>query len=163
MNPDILFKSGLPGDENCYHQQHVQLMLDSFHRCTGDVLFNSTFLGVALAEEIFNAPFVLISHGIEKDPIFNYANQTALKLFGMTWQEFTHMPSRYSAEQPNRDERARLLAEVTSKGFISNYSGIRIAKDGSRFKIDKAVVWNLTDQKGKFFGQAAYFRNWRSL
>lgn len=37
------------------------------------------------------------------------------------WDEFVATPSRLSAEQVNREERARLLEQVSAKGFISNY------------------------------------------
>ena len=52
-------------------------------------------------------------------------------------------PSRLTAEAPNREERARLLAAVTTRGFIDDYSGIRISNTGRRFRIAQATVWNL--------------------
>lgn len=58
------------------------------------------------------------------------------------------MPSRLTAEAPNRAERARLLAEVTARGFIEDYSGRRISHTGQRFLIERATVWNLTDAEG---------------
>lgn len=39
-----------------------------------------------------------MSHGLEVDPVFNYANQCALDLFEMTWEDFIKLPSRLSAE-----------------------------------------------------------------
>ena len=32
--------------------------------------------------------------------------------------------------------------------FIDDYTGVRISASGRRFRIDKAVVWNLVDQEG---------------
>ena len=58
------------------------------------------------------------------------------------------MPSRLTAEAPDRAERARLLAEVTARGFIDDYSGVRISHTGPRFQIQRATVWNLTDDQG---------------
>ncbi len=104
-----------------------------------------------------HAPFVLVSHGIETDPIFNYGNEPALQVFGMTWQEFTSLLSRYSAEHPNREARERLLQRVTRDGYIDDYQGIRIAKDGRRFWISGATVWNVIDDEGEYHGQAAVF------
>ena len=75
----------------------------------------------------------------------------------MAWAEFTRTPSRLTAEAPNREERARLLAAVTAHGFIDDYSGIRIAKTGRRFRIAQATVWNLLDETGNYSGQAALF------
>jgi N-carbamoylputrescine amidase len=62
------------------------------------------------------------------------------------------MPSRLTAEAPDREERARLLAEVTAKGFIDHYSGVRVSSSGRRFRIEGAVVWNLIDQQGHLSG-----------
>jgi hypothetical protein len=81
----------------------------------------------------------------------------------MTWQQITSLPSRKSAEPPNRDERARFLEQVSLNGFVSNYSGVRISRNNKRFMIKDAVVWNLLDEKGNYYGQAAVFGNWEFL
>jgi len=117
----------------------------------------------AVAEKVFHAPFVLVSHGTEADPVLNYGNQTALTLWEMSWSELTQTPSRLTAEAPNREERARLLAAVTANGFIDDYSGIRISKTGRRFRITQATVWNLLDERGIYAGQAAMFSRWEFL
>ena len=117
--------------------------------------------GAALA--LFHAPFVVVSHNTAEDPIFNYANKTALGLFEMSWEQFTSLPSRLSAEAPNREERARLLAEVTANGCIRNYAGVRISSQGRRFRISEATLWNLLDEEGIYRGQAAMFHQWQFL
>jgi len=119
--------------------------------------------GAPFAEKIFHAPFVLVSHGTEADPVLNYGNATALSLWEMSWEELTRTPSRLTAEAPNREERARLLAAVTARGFIDDYSGIRISKTGRRFRIARATVWNLLSEAGKPCGQAAMFSAWEFL
>ena len=81
----------------------------------------------------------------------------------MSWAELTRTPSRLTAEAPNREERARLLAAVTAQGFIDDYSGIRISKTGRRFRIQQATVWNLLDDQGHYCGQAACFSQWHFL
>lgn len=118
---------------------------------------------VQLAEQIFHAPFVLVSHGTEADPVLNYGNQAALALWEMSWTELTRTPSRLTAEAPNREERARLLAAVTARGFIDDYSGIRVSKSGRRFRIAQATVWNLLDERQHYCGQAAMFSHWEFL
>lgn len=117
----------------------------------------------AFAESVFHAPFVLVSHGTEPDPVLNYGNQAALTLWEMTWAELTRTPSRLTAQAPNRQERARLLQAVTAHGFIDHYSGIRISKSGRRFRILQATVWNLLDDQGHYAGQAARFFQWEFL
>ncbi len=142
---------------------HVQLLLDSYHRLTGRVLLAASNEHADLLDDLNNSPFALVSHGTESDPVFNYGNQTALDLFAMSWDEFVALPSRYSAEQLSREERARLLNEVQEKGFIDDYSGVRITKDGRRFLIKKATVWNVIDELGVCHGQAATFDEWQFL
>jgi hypothetical protein len=115
------------------------------------------------AEKVFHAPFVIVSHGTEDDPILNYGNQSALALWEMSWAELTRTPSRLTAEAPNREGRARLLAAVTARGFIDDYSGIRISKNGRRFRIAQATVWNLLDERSQPCGQAAMFSRWEFL
>ena len=106
---------------------------------------------------------MVLSHDTASDPILTYGNRAALELFALTWEELIQMPSRYTAEAPNRAERARLLAEVAAKGFIDDYAGVRIARTGGRFRIARATVWNLTDEAGRLRGLAATFREWQYL
>jgi PAS domain S-box-containing protein len=108
-----------------------------------------------------DAPFVVVAHNTESDPRFVYANRAAQTCFGYSWEEFIKLPSRLSAEEPNREERQRLLNAVTSNGFINDYRGLRIAKSGHRFWIEKAIVWQLVNERGRAIGQAATFSTWR--
>ena len=112
---------------------------------------------------VFHAPFVLVSHGTEADPVLNYGNAAALALWEMSWAELTRTPSRLTAEAPDRAERDRLLGTVTRQGFIDDYSGVRISKTGRRFRITQATVWNLILPEGKSGGQAAMFARWEFL
>ena len=142
---------------------HTQLMARSFLQLTGHDLLPGLFNPLGLAKNIYEAPFVLVSHGTDADPILNYGNAAALALWEMSWAELTRTPSRLTAEAPNRAERTRLLAEVTANGFIENYSGVRISKNGKRFRIAQATVWNLVSADGKNGGQAAMFSRWEFL
>ena len=141
----------------------TQLITHSLRHWTGRDLLPGLFNPLGLAKNIFEAPFVLVSHGTEADPILNYGNAAALQLWEMTWDELTRTPSRLTAEAPNRTERAQLLAAVTANGFIDDYSGIRISKTGRRFRIAQATVWNLLDERGHYAGQAATFSRWEFL
>lgn len=141
----------------------TQLMARSLKHWIGRDLPVGNFSPVELAEKVFHAPFVLVSHGTEDDPVLNYGNAAALQLWEMSWAELTRTPSRLTAEAPNRQERARLLAAVTAHGFIDDYSGVRISKTGRRFRIAQATVWNLLDELGNHAGQAALFSRWEFL
>jgi hypothetical protein len=81
----------------------------------------------------------------------------------MSWAELTRTPSRLTTEAPNREARARLLAAVTQRGFIDDYSGVRISKSGRRFRIARATIWNLVTAEGKPCGQAAMFDRWEFI
>lgn len=151
-----------PNEENLYLVEHVDLLRESFRRLLGRDLIEPTFSPVKAAKEIYDALFVVVSHNTAADPVFNYGNRTAQQLFEMSWQEFTALPSRESAELPNREERAQLLAAVSTQGFIENYAGIRISKSGKRFRIEQAVVWSL-NANGFYLGQAAVCSQWTYL
>jgi hypothetical protein len=110
-----------------------------------------------LRAALWNAPRAVVAHGTEDDPVFFYGNRLALQLFEMSFDEFTRLPSRYSAELLAREERAKLLERVTRQGYADNYSGMRIASSGKRFMIEDGTVWNLIDEQGKHQGQAAVF------
>ena len=135
----------------------------SMKHWTGRDLFPGLSSERELAQKIFEAPFALVSHGTETDPILNYGNRAALELWEMSWSEFTSTPSRLTAEAPNRGERARLLSAVTERGYIDDYSGVRISKTGRRFRIERATVWNLISETGRPCGQAAMFDRWQFL
>ena len=72
-------------------------------------------------------------------------------------------PSRLTAEFVHREERARLLDRTKREGFVDDYSGVRITRTSRRFKIERAVVWNLIDAAGTLLGQAATFERWTPL
>ncbi len=143
--------------------RQVAILVRSYQHWTGRPLVPEIRPGTELAARLFAAPFVVVSHGTEADPILNYGNQAALTLWEMTWDELTRTPSRLTAEAPNREERARLLDQVTRQGFIDNYSGVRISKSGRRFRIERAIVWNLLTDTGQVCGQAATFAQWEFL
>lgn len=142
---------------------HSAILVRSFLHFTGRNLLAGLFNPAGLAKNLFHAPFVIVSHGMEADPVLNYGNQAALNLWEMSWEELTQTASRLTAEAPQREERARLLAAVTAHGFIDNYSGVRISKSGRRFQIERATVWNLINERGEPYGQAATFSEWKFL
>lgn len=152
-----------PGPANCYQVDHVERLRRTFHALTGRDLIDPALSPAAAADALFHSPFVVLSHDATPDPILTYGNRIALELFELAWEELVWMPSRLTAEAPDRAERARLLAQVAAQGFIDDYAGVRISRTGKRFRIERATVWNLTDDQGQPCGQAATFRTWRYL
>ena len=142
---------------------HTTCLLRSFRHWTGRNLIPASGSPEERARRLYDAPFVVISHGIEDDPVLNYGNQAALTLWELSWEEFTNMPSRLTAEPMEQAERERLLTEVSKKGFMDGYRGIRISKTGRRFRVEKAMVWNLLDAQNRYCGQAATFSRWTTL
>lgn len=139
-----------------------QRLLQSFQHWTGRSLFEVNGSPVEIAQALFEAPFVLVSHGTEPDPIFNYGNRRALELWEFSWEDFTQMPSRKCVEPVTQEERDRLLAAAATKGYIDNYTGIRISSSGKRFQIQDVILWNVLDEQNRRCGQAAVFSKYYS-
>ncbi len=153
---------GKPCEQNLYHQEHVSCLLRSFTHWTGKTLVE-TGDPMEQARRLFYVPFVVLSHDTAPDPLLNYANQEGLALFEVSWEELVTLPSRKTAEPSEQPQRESLLATVTRQGYIDDYRGVRITKSGRRFLIEQATVWNLLDQRGNPYGQAATFGHWRFL
>lgn len=142
---------------------HSQRLLNSFKHWTGNSLLDVSGSPQEIAQTLFEAPFVLVSHGMESDPIFNYGNRTALKLWELPWEEFTKMPSRQAVQEVEIEDRELLLAEAATKGFVKNYSGIRTSNSGKRFIIEDVLLWNVIDEENQRCGQAAFFPKWKFI
>jgi PAS domain S-box-containing protein len=133
------------------------VLTDSYRRRLGTALVPEGADAAWLYEQ---ASFVVLAHDGGADPRFVYANRAAQACFGYARDELVGLPSRFSAEAPERTERQRLLDAVARDGFTRGYRGLRIAKGGRRFWIEQAVVWQL-DRDGTAIGQAATFSEWR--
>jgi len=137
----------------------LDVIVSSYQRLLGEPLEPSMHDPRALARWLDeSAPYCLLAHSAEADPRFVYANQAALRCFEYEWDELIGMPSRLSAEAPNRAERDALLTAVARQGYATGYRGLRIAKSGRRFWIEDVTVWNLLDAHGQPCGQAATYR-----
>lgn len=140
--------------------EQTEILLNSYRRFLGAELIARQGSVEDQSRALFEAPFVVVSHGTEPDPILNYGNQTALNLWEMPLDTLLKTPSRMTAEPVHRDERARLLERTSRDGFVDDYRGIRIASTGRRFLIEQATVWNLVNASGDRVGQAATFSEW---
>ncbi|GAV20461.1 MEKHLA domain protein [Mariprofundus micogutta] len=151
-----------PCEANDWHVAHVELLSQSLLHWTGCGLIEECD-AVTAARQLYFAPFALLSHGTEVDPVINYANKTAQELFEMEWSAFVQLPSRLSAQAVVQSERDALLKRVTEHGFIDDYTGVRVSSTGRLFCIDHATVWNLLNTQGEYDGQAAMFSIWQHL
>jgi hypothetical protein len=142
---------------------HAGDLLRSFRSVTGRELLPASGDAAADARALFEAPFVVLSHGLEDDPVLNYGNAAALALWETNFEALTRMPSRLTAEPMLREERARLLETAARQGYIDHYAGVRISASGKRFHIEQAIIWNVVDPAGAPRGQAATFARWTPL
>jgi hypothetical protein len=151
-----------PSAANAYLASHVALLRRSLRALAGRDLVPGDPSPEEAAARVYTAPFVVLSHDAGPDPVLTYGNRTALELFELSWDDLTRMPSRLTAEAPDREERARLLRRVAERGFIDDYAGVRVSATGRRFRISGATVWNLIDAQGRVCGQAATFARWQA-
>jgi hypothetical protein len=89
-----------------------------------------------------------------------YVNAAALRLWRRRWEEMVGMPSRLTAEPSERQAREDALASARRREAMGGYGGIRVDRDGRRFRIEGARLWTLRDGQGRDCGQAASFSNW---
>lgn len=153
----------LPDDFRDAWIARTRALLDSFRRTTGAELLPRCNDPRDEADRLFAAPFVVVAHGPETDPILNYANRAGLALWEMPAADFIRTPSRLTAEPTLRAAREKLLAETARKGFVAGYEGVRIGATGRRFLIQDVTIWNVADANGVAAGQAATFARWRFL
>jgi len=144
--------------------EFFNLLSDSYLAVTNKPLVPAEYEGPAAARWLYeDAPFGLLAHNTDPDPRFIYANRTAQSCFEYDWDEFTALLSRFSAEMPDREERQRLLDRAARDGYISDYRGVRVAKSGRRFRVERVTLWQLIDRHGKLHGQAALIPEWHDV
>ena len=114
-------------------------------------------------QELFAAPWPVLAHNDSSDPALVYANAAALKLWQRRWAQMVGMPSRLTAPEKERRERAQALGNARQQDAYQGYSGIRIDSQGHRFVINNARIWTLWDLNGHRCGQAATFASWHWL
>jgi hypothetical protein len=143
--------------------QWSQWLLDSYRHWTGRELIDRKGEPEGQAGLLFQAPFVVVSHGVEADPVLNYGNRTALDLWETTWEQLVKTPSRLTAEPVNQPERQQMLEIARSRGFFDGYRGVRVSMTGRRFLVEHALIWTVMDTAGDKIGQAATFSQWTRL
>ncbi|WP_429502940.1 MEKHLA domain-containing protein [Paraburkholderia youngii] len=141
-----------------------QLLSDSYARLVGHRLVPHVMSVIEATEWLYeHAPFAVLAHNTDPDPVFIYGNKAAQRRFGYSWNEITRLPSRLSAEAPNREERQQFLERVQQLGYETNYRGVRVTKSGERFIIEQATLWQLLDADGTLHGQAVVIPRTRDI
>ncbi len=134
----------------------------SYRRLTGRELIASTGDAVLDAQSLLNASAVVLAHDGADDPLFVYVNHAAARLWKRPISQMIGMPSRLSAPPEHRAERTTALALAKDAEVVTDYQGVRIAADGTRFRIEQAVLWPVAEI-GNGQGQAATFTQWTTL
>ena len=147
--------------------QHSELLCRSFQHWLGKPLLPSVvgqqLSPEAQAQALFEAPFVVVSHGTQADPIFNYGNAKALELWELDWEALTTMPSRETAEGEEQPDREKMLEQAKAQGYFDGYVGDRTTGSGKRFRMEDGLIWTLLDEAGNYRGQAARFSQYYFL
>ncbi|GAE30501.1 MEKHLA domain-containing protein [Alkalihalobacillus hemicellulosilyticus] len=139
-----------------YTEEHAIRLNKSFKRWIGRDLISLDHHKSYL-QQLMDSKTVILSHGIEADPILNFGNQAALTLWEMDRATFLETPSRLTAEPKERMDRAHFIKQVKENNYVDHYTGIRISSTGKRFYIKQAIVWNVFDENDHYYGQAATF------
>jgi hypothetical protein len=141
-------------------QHFFALLTGSYARLVGKPLVPE---GADAAWLYGEAPFVVVAHNTEADPRFVYANLAGQRRFEFAWGEFVTLPSRLSAQAPERSDRQRFLDAVAAHGYVAGYRGLRVAKSGKRFWIEDGLVWQLLGEGNVLRGTAAVFSKWTDV
>lgn len=134
----------------------VQCLLASYER-----LFNKVLIQRNSEEQdyfnLFHSDFYLVSHRFMDVPRFVFGTEKAIQLWETSWKDFYMMPSKYSAEEDQREKREQMLKSANEKGYFDGYEGVRISAKGNRFKINNVLIFNVFEEGDKVIGQAALF------
>ena len=98
-------------------------LLESYHYWIGQDLIDRAGDRKAQALRLFEVSVVVVSHGVEPDPILNYGNQAALDLWELSWEQFIQTPSRLTAEADDRTERRTDVDASKGQGLLRWISG----------------------------------------
>ncbi|AFZ48694.1 MEKHLA domain protein [Cyanobacterium stanieri PCC 7202] len=152
---------------NIWENQQIinwsQIILNSYEKLLNKELIDRKGDQLTQAKNLFYAPMVVFSHNTLSDPFYNYGNEKGLILWDMSWEQLTKTPSRTTTEPLLREERERLLHETNTKGYVTDYQGVRISRTGTKYHIKDITMWNLFDDSDNYCGQAATFSQWEKL
>ncbi|MBK7003353.1 MAG: MEKHLA domain-containing protein [Rhodoferax sp.] len=108
----------------------------------------------------YHAPFVVLAHDTAPDPVFFTPTFWSSSCLYELKRWFARYPCRQSS--PARRSQSCLdWWQATATSMAA--PGIRIARTGQRFRIERATVWNLVTGDETVVGQAAAFGSWVTL
>jgi RimJ/RimL family protein N-acetyltransferase len=131
-------------------------ILDSHRDRVGEDLVGRTGDPRSDALLLRDSEAVVLCHDGSDDPRFVYANGAAAIRWSTDVAHLIGLPSRLSAAEEHRGERAGALATALTSGVHRGYRGERQALDGTSFEVDGATLWTV-DGLPDGPGQAATF------
>ncbi len=149
-----------PCPENNFRLKQAAMILKSHRHWLHRPLLDPALPAKEQARQLYHAPFIVLAHTGDSEPVFCYGNIRALDLFELTWPELIDRPSRLSAGDEQQPNRQLFLETVAKQGYADDYQGIRVTKSGRLFRFQNATLWNLIDNNQQYCGQAAMFNNW---
>ena len=96
--------------------------------------------------DLFESSCVVVSHGVEPDPILNYGKSNGLGPVGeLSWdrEPIRHPPDSRPSPDPAEREECWNAGEI--EGYFDGYRGVRISSTGKRFLVEHALIWNVID------------------
>lgn len=102
--------------------------------------------------------FVVLSHGNQTDPIYNYENAAGFRVFRWPAERYYKLPSRYSApEGANRQAREAMIDSTVAQDVIYIDEAVRVRYPNATVTLRDAILWNVYDDDGNRVGQTALF------
>ena len=143
--------------------QWTQLLLDSYRHWMKQELIDRGVTFSEQSHQLFESSFVVVSHGMQNDPILNYGNRTALALWEMSWEELTSTRHASPPNLPIRKNVPRCFNGQHNMDSLMIIEESAFQRPGKRFLVERAIVWNVVDDQGQKQGQAATFSKWSFL
>ena len=131
------------------------LILDSYRRLLGRDLFIRTGDAAEDARRLFELPLAVLAHDTSPAPLIDWANLAAGRAFDATPESLLGRPSADTAPADAVADRRALFDTLAARGFVTNYSGVRVSLAGRRFVIEDVTVFEVTDAAGRPAGHAA--------
>jgi hypothetical protein len=115
-------------------------------------------VNITTAEELDqNTRFGIMSHGVQADPVFNYANLAALELFKYSINDLCKLPSRYSTLPHLEQDRDNTLKEIAKSDYGYIHDGMRQTSEGRVILTSEILYWVVYDDDGTRIGHAAVY------
>lgn len=141
------------------YQDHALLLNETYKRWFGEYLVVEKDPGLVL-NAINEADVMLLSVGLEQQPVFNYGNVKSLLMFGCDLAELVQQVAIEAVPEDLQTEEQAALSKVAEEGAVAEYHSQRITPKQKRWHVRDGKIWTLKDSLGRFHGLAYCFKDW---